>query len=423
MNITIINFWANLISVTAAIRDSPQKKTSLIAAIEQIAAMIDCSNIQVRGQIAWELLKTAKPLGSADYSAIIAKIAECISPGEPEALEAYRVSGWQINNNRLFVRADELKQPDFWGSLEKASKECIGIVIQGSKEDAFVPIGMIQQLVKEKPDPECFQRKIYCLLEEHFDQLEGIELPEFQVRAMFPNFVSHALEGVFQKTGTIEKPLKLGVSKDGLRQIKEYLEIFPHPDIFDQSGEDTAELLEMLIYAGHNGLYDQLEVELGMHRPGLSFKQDKERYSIQRAYWYANLYANTQQPQVRHQLEEYFSSMLFQLVFGWKRQLRPPGQKFISIEALNTGEKQPPREVGRRPEEVPTPELFEPILDIFRQIELSRIVIKGNGPKWFWEGLKTLVSLSEICFQQNSQLLNPDCQKALREMSQNPSCY
>jgi hypothetical protein len=399
MNCSGINQWKCFLKALAICNDSQEKKTYLSNAIQHAFSILKTLEVSEKKPFTNELLRIAKSLSPEDYTVV----TECINAlsQNSEAFESVSLR-------------HELQQPNFWKGLKEKTAKVKGIIFQGLGEEKNfeVPIGIILQLLKDQPSPSCFYRSIHCQLGVSNDT-ELVELPEYQIRAFFPGFAPQAIDGSFQKTGSINCPLKLNISKAEYLLIKKYVETFPRPSLFDKSGEETAELLELLLYAGHTDLYEQLEIHLGVKRPGLQIKQDNQRHSLEKVIWYGNFYANSIEPQIRNQLENYFSAMLSQLVFCWKRQSIPPRKGFKSIEALKTGEKQFPFEEKSYSEPASKPDKFVKLLKIFNLIKLSRIVINFNGPKWFWEGIITLESLSTISFKNNQFLQNPHCQQAL----------
>lgn len=409
MNISFSNSWPSLIHYQDV--GVHQKKSRLVKAIEKIATRLGCCTDFNNKR------KFIKAADAADFLDLpgddrFDKIAKRIYI--PEGFGDCK-SDWTVVDGRLFVRECALKTPDFWKNLEFKSKDISEVVFTFGEGEISIPAGMVQRLIRGQPDSLCLKRKAYCQFLDLQNRREIVELPEFQVRVIFPLFARHCLGRDFKRHGTQEDPLNLNISKENYLLIKEYLETGSSKDVFDRSGSEVAELFELLAYIGHFELFEQLEALLE-----LSLRQDRKTYLEERLIWYANLYANISIPRIRHQLEEYFSTMLSKLVVTWKKQSTPQRAKFVSIQAQKNGEIQQPNKRKLDCDYLPKPDSLESIIDVFKEIKLSYLVINFDGPKWFWESLKTIESLSKICFRQNSHLLNPNCQKALKEMAQKP---
>lgn len=385
--------------------NNTQKKSRIINLIDQMWSGIEFSTVNDLGTFTWKLLKKSKALTPEHFIEITTKVVQDVS----ESSEDYRSTGWMIKNNCLHIRADELYRSDFWNRLRKNIEKMDKIVIQGI--DHEIPIGIVQELMKRQPDPLCFQKNVQCIFE---SEPQRELFPEYLIRALFPNLFP-SVEIAFQTNGNPERSLNLKVDWQAFTQIKKYIETVPRPDLFQIQGGDAAELIELLCYAGHA---EHLEKYLGITRLGSPVKQEKQLCSTEKLEWFGNLYVNLKQPQIREQIENYFSHILFHVVYSWKRSQRPIRKRsFISKQGLQTGETQLSPRNNRPIQEnlPPIPKFFPELIQILDEIRIPHLIIKYEAPDWFWQQIKTLDSLTSISLYQ-TQLTNPHCKHALDEM-------
>ncbi len=411
--------WQNAIQGIEIAENSNARKAKTLSVIDQLGVAIEAGmDPSQAGAIVDRLLSTVKPL-SFDYSDLIQRINEKVSLYKPDDRTSYHLSGWTMKEGELHIRADELSNKDFWPMLDQHLKggSLKGVTIQGSEGDLHVSAVIAQQLIKEAPNPSCFQQSIHCQL---LDSTK--EIPEFLLRGAFPA-LSAALNGSFVREGqSTEQPLHLSINLEQLSILEKYLGTVSQPHLTELPAAEAALLYELVDYGGSEslikGLNDRLDSRLGVTRSDLKFEQNNARYSPENSLWFGEFYANTQLPHARERLDDYFGTALSNLVFKWKAQSAPPKQRFLSKKALDSGEVQSARLQPKK--ELPPPESFESILDVLRQISLTRLVIKADGPQWFWDGIKTLDSVPEVAFSKGRTTLSEHGMNTLRAMQPQP---
>ncbi len=273
-------------------------------------------------------------------------------------------------------------------------------------QNSLDPLGSITEQVKQKPEPGCFQSTVHCILD---GSPESIKMPESLLRVLFPHLLP-ALSGEFARQGTEARPLEIAINADQLLLAQRYVDTLPRPTIHTLGAAHSARLRDILDYGGSE-LGVELQEQIQAH-----FTKNQRNYSPENLLWSGEYYANTKQPVTRMQLEEYFGRALVVSVFQARPRLR---QQFPSLKAIAAGAERIPVQKTLR-DKIPRPDSFEQIIDILRQIDLTRLVLDIDGPAWFWEGIGSLKGLKEIEVSNSTILQNDRFMAVLKEFPTMP---
>lgn len=412
-----INSWKETIAQAGAIPDARQRKSALIDVIRQVGEIIrnGAGAPETVGEIAWELFQVSH-LSPADHTELIKRMEQITSLYTSEGVVLYRDTGWRVEESRLVVRADELISPSFWKDLSKKLTSDIRLVIiqAPGDEECSLSRGVVQEAVKQAPDPQALTRSVVCKLR---DEQEATAIGEIWIRVIAPAFIP-ALGEAFTQKGTLEQPLELSCTAEELKLAQKCVESDVNR-MWPFSGQETAVLLELFEMLGRGDLKERCYRPLRQKIDDMYSTRDPEANFQWAVELYANIHAG--RTDLREQLEDYFSEELLRpgrwddRSSGIRRGF-PSMHKPVEEGVTWIPNKLPPGVSFREFRKI-APEGFQRRIDLLNEIHLQRLTVKRKPPLWYWPQVSRLRDLTSVTFQGINSF-SDDCATELKKLPQ-----